>query len=132
MRAELPCRDLVTQYRRQLDIQRLRVTMVDRHVMIITHVSFVPHSSYETYETDVRNVTYATVMAGEPRITFISVGWVSEDGSVRIIDLPAMQQHCRPERVQDLLEDLDLLCEDVDAGRRPEDKGRPLSLVHKS
>jgi hypothetical protein len=31
--------------------------------------------------------------------------------------------------VQELLEDLDVLCEDVVRGRRPEDRGHVLSVV---
>ncbi|SRR5258707_87931 len=85
--------------------------MVDRHVMIITHVSFVPHSSYETYETYVRNVTYAALMEGDPRITFVSVGWTSASGEDMTISLDRLQKHCRPERVEDLIEDLTVLCE---------------------
>lgn len=37
--------------------------MIDRHEMIITHVSLVSHGSYETYETNVRNVMYADLGA---------------------------------------------------------------------
>jgi hypothetical protein len=43
----------------------------------------------------------------------------------RRINLPAIIRHCRPERVEDLLDDLQVLCEDVLAGRRPHDPGRP-------
>ena len=43
-----------------------------------------------------------------------------------MVDLEAMLRHCRPERVEDLLEDLTLLCEDVVARRQPEGSGRPV------
>jgi hypothetical protein len=46
-----------------------------------------------------------------------------------VIDLTAMHTHCRPERVEDLLEDLTVLCEDVQAGRQPEDLGHPVLSV---
>jgi hypothetical protein len=52
-------------------------------------------------------------MESEPRITFISVGWTSADGRQTVISLPEMRKHCRPERVEDLLDDLTVLCEDV-------------------
>jgi hypothetical protein len=35
------------------------------------------------------------------------------------VDLEAMLRHCRPERVEDLLDDLTVLCEDVLAESRP-------------
>jgi hypothetical protein len=41
-----------------------------------------------------------------------------------LIGLPELRKHCRPERVEDLLEDLAVLAEDVADRRRPEDKGR--------
>jgi hypothetical protein len=47
------------------------------------------------------------------------------------VDLAAMVRCCRPERVEELLEDLTLLCEEVQAGRRPEDPGRPALAVIK-
>ena len=40
------------------------------------------------------------------------------------ITLEDMRRHCRPERVEDLLDDLVVLCEDVADRRRPEDRGR--------
>jgi hypothetical protein len=46
-----------------------------------------------------------------------------------VIDLASMHRHCRPERVEDLLEDLTVLCEDVQAGRKPEDLGHPVLSV---
>jgi hypothetical protein len=45
-----------------------------------------------------------------------------DDGSR--ITLQDMYRHCRPERIEDLLDDLVVLCEDVADGRRPEDRGR--------
>ncbi len=49
-----------------------------------------------------------------------------------MVDLEAMLRHCRPERVEDLLEDLTLLCEDVVARRQPEGPGRPvLALIRR-
>ena len=63
------------------------------------------------------------------RITFISVGWTTPSGRVKVIDLDAMRKHCRSERVEDLLEDLALLCEDVEARRHPETADPWLSLV---
>jgi len=45
------------------------------------------------------------------------------------VDLASILQHCRPERVQDLLEDVELLSEDVLAGRRPENPGHPVLSV---
>jgi hypothetical protein len=39
------------------------------------------------------------------------------------IDLESIRAHCRPERVEDLVDDLLLLCEDVQARRRPDDPG---------
>ena len=48
----------------------------------------------------------------------------------RRINLPAIIRHCRPERVEDLLEDLQMLCDDVFAGRRPRDpERRSLSVI---
>lgn len=43
--------------------------------------------------------------------------------------LPAIIRHCRPERVEDLLDDLQMLCEDVLTGRRPRDPRRPSLAV---
>lgn len=64
------------------------------------------------------------------RVVAITVAF--EDGDPDdpvLIDLTQMQAHCRAERVQDLLENLTLMCEEVEAGRRPEDRGPVLSLV---
>jgi len=54
------------------------------------------------------------------RILAITVAY--EDGSPEdptLIDLPKMRQYCRPERVEDLIDDLVMLCEDVKARGRP-------------
>ena len=66
------------------------------------------------------------------RIARISVDYLTEtpEGPQQTtVDLAAMLRHCRPERVEDLLEDLVMLCEDVHAGRQPEDSGRPVLAV---
>jgi hypothetical protein len=50
------------------------------------------------------------------RIEHVSVGWTVEtpDGPrCTLIDLAAMRKHCRPERIADLLDDLQMLCKDV-------------------
>jgi hypothetical protein len=48
------------------------------------------------------------------------------DGPQRVkINLESMRSHCRPERVDDLVDDLLILCDDVQARRRPQDAGRP-------
>jgi len=39
-------------------------------------------------------------------------------------NLQSIRAHCRPERVDDLIDDLLMLCEDVHAGRRPEGASR--------
>ena len=62
------------------------------------------------------------------RIDNVVVSWITEtsDGPrSRAIDLESFRRHCRRERVEDLLDDLQLLCEDVLARRNPEDSGRP-------
>lgn len=63
-------------------------------------------------------------MDEEASFTFISVGYM-HNGQEVTIDFDSMRAHCRPERVGDLLDDLTVLCEDVLAGRHPEDPGRP-------
>jgi hypothetical protein len=72
---------------------------------------------------------YTSSMQSESRITFVSVGWTTDSGGVKVINLDAMRRHCRSERVEDLLEDLTMLCEDVEARRHPEAADRYLSLV---
>jgi hypothetical protein len=68
-------------------------------------------------------------MDSASRITFISVGWSTKGGRVEVIGLEVMRRHCRWERVEDLLEDLALLCEDVEARRHPDAVDPYLSLV---
>jgi hypothetical protein len=68
-------------------------------------------------------------MESESRVTFVSVGWVCRSGRVRVVGLEVMRRHCRRERVEDLLEDLALLCEDVEARRHPDTADSYLSLV---
>jgi hypothetical protein len=68
-------------------------------------------------------------MAGE--VVDISVDYVIDtpEGPERVtVNLTAMTQHCRPERVEDLIEDAALLAEDVIAGQHPE-SGRPVLAV---
>ena len=50
----------------------------------------------------------------------------TSDGQRRMrVNLESIRAYCRPERVEDLIDDLLMLCEDVQAGRRQEDAGRP-------
>ena len=50
----------------------------------------------------------------------------TSDGPQRMrVNLESIRAYCRPERVEDLIDDLLMLCEDVQAGRRQEDAGRP-------
>lgn len=65
-------------------------------------------------------------------IARIEVWYVSDSGKAARITLDDMIRHCRPERVQDLVEDLAVQCEDVVASRRPEDRGPLLSVVPES
>jgi hypothetical protein len=44
--------------------------------------------------------------------SFISVGYVT-DGREVTVSLEAMRRHCRPDRVDELLADLAMLCDDV-------------------
>ncbi len=58
------------------------------------------------------------------RINQVVVSWTvnTPDGPrSKAIDLETMRRHCRPERVDDLLDDLQVLCGDVEDGR---DTGR--------
>ena len=67
------------------------------------------------------------------RVVAITVAY--EDGSPEdpvLIDLAQMREHCRAERVEDLLDDLTVLCEDVQAERLPEDSGTILRVVRGS
>lgn len=45
------------------------------------------------------------------------------------VDLEAMRTHCRAERLDDLTDDLVVLCEDVLAGLRPDDPHPVLRVV---
>ena len=65
----------------------------------------------------------------DPRITFVSVGWTSANGEDMTIGLVLLEKHCRPGRVEDLLGDLAYMCEDIEAGCRPEGRARVLSVV---
>jgi hypothetical protein len=59
-------------------------------------------------------------MAG--RVVAIQVDYLTEtpEGPQRtVVDLAAMLRHCGPERVDDLLDDLTMLCEDVQTAGRP-------------
>jgi hypothetical protein len=58
------------------------------------------------------------------RIDHVQIGYTvdTDDGPERkLVTLPSLRKHCRPERIADLLDDLQVLCEDVqderDAGR---------------
>jgi hypothetical protein len=66
------------------------------------------------------------------RITAVSVICTIDtpDGPQQaIVDVAELRVHCRPERVEDLLEDLVMLCQDVQDRRHPEDSGRPVLAV---
>jgi hypothetical protein len=54
------------------------------------------------------------------RILAVTVAYESDatgDLQPTLIGLPELRQHCRAERVEDLIEDLEKLVEDVQAGR---------------
>ena len=54
------------------------------------------------------------------KIENVVIGWTVEtaDGPrSAAIDLEALRRHCRQERVEDLLDDLQILCEDVQDAR---------------
>ena len=40
-----------------------------------------------------------------------------------------MHKHCRPERIEELVDDLAVLREDVEARRHPQDTGHPVLSV---
>jgi hypothetical protein len=72
-------------------------------------------------------------MAG--RIVAITVAYESDmpgDLQPMLIGLTDMRDYCRAERVEDLLDDLVVLCEDVQAGRQPEGSGPVLSVIRGS
>jgi len=51
------------------------------------------------------------------KIERVQVGIATDDGQRALVTLPAMRKHFRKERVEDLLEDLTLICEDVESAR---------------
>jgi hypothetical protein len=54
------------------------------------------------------------------RIQYVTVGWNvdTDDGpQMTVISLADFRWHCRRERVDDLIDDLVVLCEDVQGGR---------------
>lgn len=54
----------------------------------------------------------------EGRIAFISVGWLGPDDDMPVVvSLGEMRKHCRPERVDELVGDLVMLCSDVEKRR---------------
>jgi hypothetical protein len=72
-------------------------------------------------------------MAGQ--VVGVQVEYLMEtpDGPERmIVNLESMREHCRPERVEDLVEDLLMLCEDVQASRWPGSPGRTSLAVDRS
>jgi hypothetical protein len=64
-----------------------------------------------------------TRYASATEITGVTVEF--DDG--RRVTLQDMYCHCRPERVEDLLDDLVVLSEDVADRRRPENRGLSLA-----
>jgi hypothetical protein len=57
----------------------------------------------------------------------------ASDGPQRMtVDLESMRTNCRPERVDDLVDDLLMLCEDVQARRWPEEPGRSSLTLNRS
>jgi hypothetical protein len=57
----------------------------------------------------------------------------TSDGPQRVtVNLESMRTHCRPERFDDLVDDLLILCEDVQARRWPEDPGRSSLALNRS
>lgn len=72
-------------------------------------------------------------MAG--RVVAIRVDYLTEapEGPQRtVVDLGAMRAHCRPERLEDLLDDLVVLCDDVLAGLQTGDPLPVLKVVRGS
>jgi hypothetical protein len=51
------------------------------------------------------------------KIDRVQIGITTHDGERKLVTLPAIRKHCRKERVEDLLEDLTLICEDVESAR---------------
>ena len=72
-------------------------------------------------------------MAGQ--VVDVQVEYVIDtpDGPKRVtVNLESMHTHCRAERVEDLVEDLLMLCEDVQASRWPENPGRTSLALDRS
>jgi len=70
--------------------------------------------------------------AGEVIAVSVDYVPVTPDGPQRAmtIDLRTMRTHCRPERIEDLVDDLAMLCGDVLAKRQRGESGRPaLALI---
>ena len=64
------------------------------------------------------------------RILAVAVAYESDapgDLQPTLIGLPELREHCRAERVEDLLDDLGMLVEDVQAGHVA--PGRALSVI---
>jgi hypothetical protein len=56
------------------------------------------------------------------RIVALSISYTAETGDgmqQATVDLETMVRYCRPERVEDLLDDLAVIFEDIRAGARP-------------
>jgi hypothetical protein len=67
----------------------------------------------------------------EGQVVGVQVEYLIEnsDGPQRVmVNLESIRTHCRPERVDDLIDDLVLLCQDVRAKRYPCDRDRGPSL----
>jgi hypothetical protein len=65
-------------------------------------------------------------MSSEQRFRFISIAWLCDGGEEMIVNLDAIKKHCNPGRVDDLIADLAILCEDVELGRTPHEKLPPM------
>src|SRR5258708_28731993 len=71
--------------------------------------------------------TLAAGGALEGRVVAVVVGWAIDtpDGPRKsAMDLATMRRHCRAERVEDLLDDLTLLCQDVQDAREAQEDRR--------
>jgi hypothetical protein len=65
------------------------------------------------------------------KIENVVIGWtVDTPAGPRsvAIDLETLRRHCRRERVDDLLDDLQILCEDVQDARNAADRRKGTSL----
>ena len=61
------------------------------------------------------------------RILAVTVAYASDapgDQQPTLIGLPELRQHCRAERVEDLIDDLEMLVEDIQVAR-----GAPLTAL---